>query len=488
MKKNLPLVLFTAFFALTGISLHAQKFRVSYKAAGVETFSGRVLLYLSQDNRQPKDGLVTLERFPVSVINIRNIKAGQNLVLDDAATSYPAPLSSIERGYYYVQAVWDRNLGGRAIAESPGNIISAPVRLKIARNIDSTYVLVCDSILPARSFQETKYVKEVRLPSPLLTAFHHKPMTIDVAVILPKEYDSQKGRRFPVLYNASGYGGDYHSYSGKNVPSAAIDTTPCIRVFLDGNCSLGHMVYANSDNNGPWGDALITELIPYIDRQYRTDNARFLYGHSSGGWTVLWLQSQYPSVFTACWSSSPDPVDFRSFQRVDLYHDRNMFYDKDSVLRLVATVAGRYPWATMKQAYGMERVVYRGEQMHSFDAVFGARMMDNEPRRLVDAGTGVIDTETVEHWKRYDISLNLRTHWDTLKPLLDGKIRVTVGSRDNFLLNYAVNLLEAEMQKLGADMIFVYYPGDHFTVNTPEYWKTGYQFLESKYKPGKIPK
>ena len=134
-----------------------------------------------------------------------------------------------------------------------------------------------------------------------------------------------------MLFEVSGYGGDYHSYSGSNNPARPIDSTAVIRVFLDGNCELGHSVYANSDNNGPWGDALTKEFIPLVEKEYRCNGARLLTGHSSGGWTVLWLQTQYPAVFAGCWSSSPDPVDFRKFQKVNLYQEKNMFYARDKM-------------------------------------------------------------------------------------------------------------------------------------------------------------
>ncbi len=123
---------------------------------------------------------------------------------------------------------------------------------------------------------------------------------------------------------------------------------------------------------GPWGDALVKEFIPAMENTYRCNGARLLWGHSSGGWTVLWLQTHYPKVFAGCWSSSPDPVDFRSFQRVNLYESDNMYYKPDSTEWLVATIAGRFPVATMKQCFQQENVIYRGEQMHSFNYVFSA--------------------------------------------------------------------------------------------------------------------
>lgn len=129
----------------------------------------------------------------------------------------------------------------------------------------------------------------------------------------------------------------------------------------------------------------------------------------------------------------------------------------------------------------MERVIYRGEQMHSFNFVFSIRNPDGTPRSLWNDATGEIDPITFDHWKNYDVSFYLRSNWPQIKPDLQGKIRVSVGNQDNFLLNYAVHLLDGEMKKLDAGFVFEYFPGDHFTIHTPEYRLAGYRFLEQKY-------
>jgi hypothetical protein len=129
----------------------------------------------------------------------------------------------------------------------------------------------------------------------------------------------------------------------------------------------------------------------------------------------------------------------------------------------------------------MENVISRGEQMKSFDAVFSQKSSDGIPKMLCNPVTGDIDPLTVEHWKKYDISLYLRNNWPDLKADLQDKIRVSVGEQDNFLLNHAVHLLDDEIKKLNTGIIFAYYPGDHFTVSSPEYRKDGYGFLQGKY-------
>jgi len=479
---NLKRTFFLGTLIAVSLSALGQKFTASYTAdASGQSFSGRVFLYLSKESKGPKDEMVGVYKFPCFSIAVKNVQPGQKVVFDDKATFYPTVLSDIERGVYNAQVVWDRNEGGRSIGDSPGNMYNESAAVSITKNTGQTFDIVCNKVNKEAPFVETQHTKLLQAPSALLTAFCKRPTTVNAAVLLPNEYFTQPNRKFPVLYWVSGYGGDYHAYSGRNEGSAPIDTTPCIRVYLDGNCPGGHSVYANSDNNGPWGDALTTELIPLVEKTYRTNAGRLLTGHSSGGWTVLWLQTHYPKVFTACWSSSPDPVDFRSFQQVDLYNDKNIFYAKDSSLRLAGTIAGRFPWITMKNMIEMEHVIWRGEQMHSFNFVFSVKNADGTPRSLWNDATGDLDPITFEHWKNYDISLYLRTNWAQLKSDLQGKIRVSVGNQDNFLLNYAVHLLDDEMKKIDAGFVFGYYPGDHFTVSTPEYKTTGYQFLQQKY-------
>jgi hypothetical protein len=475
-------VLLLCVMAVCTLQAIGQKFVARFTpVASGESFSGKVFLYLSKEAKSPKDEMVGVYKFPCFSITVNNVQPNQKVVFDDSAIFYPVVLSDIERGTYHAQVVWDRNEGGRSIGESPGNMYNQSVAVKLTKDTKQSFDIVCNEVIKQKPFIETKYSKELKAPSALLTAFYKRPVSVNAAVLLPKEYYEQPARKFPVLYWISGFGGDYHSYSGKNDESAPVDTTPCIRVYLDGNCPGGHSVYANSDNNGPWGDALTKELIPLVEKTYRTNSARLLTGHSSGGWTVLWLQTHYPKVFTACWSSSPDPVDFRSFQQINLYQDKNMFYSKDSSLNLAGTIAGRFPWITMKNMYDMEHVIWRGEQMHSFNFIFSTKSSDGTPRSLCNELTGDIDPAVVERWKNYDISLYVRTNWEQLKPDLQGKIRVSVGSQDNFLLNYAVSLMDGEMKKIDAGFVFAYYPGDHFTVSTPEYKTSGYQFLEQKY-------
>lgn len=478
----------TLFFSLILLttSMQAQQFKVSYAESAFDgVFSGKVLLYLSKDGKTPKDLAIGLPALCCFAIEVNNIKPNSTVVFDDEAISYPVRLSDIERGEYYVQAVWDRNIGGRSIGNSVDNMFSEPIKVSLTKNYKKNFSILCDQKMPAPLFKETEYIKELKAPSILLTAFYNRPVSVDAAVVLPEEYYKEPSRSFPVHFMVSGFGGDYHadthSFSDKNGRSIPLDTTSCITVFLDGNCPTGHSTYANSENNGPWGDALVKEFIPLLERKYRCNGARLLSGRSSGGWTVLWLQLNYPGTFAGCWSSAPDPVDFRNFQRVNLYADKNMFYDDNNELRIDASVAQSIPWIYLRDDYRIENVIYRGEQYASWNAVWGKKAKDGSPEKICNMETGDIDKQVVEHWKAYDISLLIQNNWTKLKPQIDQKIRISVGNNDNYFLNEAVELLEEETKKLGANFEYAYYPGDHFTIKNPAYKMDGYIFLEKKY-------
>ncbi|WEA00570.1 alpha/beta hydrolase-fold protein [Mucilaginibacter sp. SJ] len=234
-------------------------------------------------------------------------------------------------------------------------------------------------------------------------------MTVDGAVILPKQYFSETGRKFPVVFIINGYGSDYHHYSKENGDTLAafpIDTTACIKVFLYGNYRLGHNVYANSENTGPWADALIREFIPLLEKEYRCNGAFLAKGHSSGGRACLWLQIHYPQLFAGINASAPDPVDFRSCVKENKYTEE--------------------PIKNYK--YDYEKVIYRGEQGISFNAVYGRRDKNGQVRHLYDYTTGKMRPDVLEHWKRYDTSLYLRKNWPRLKNDLRVKIRISVGN------------------------------------------------------------
>src|SRR6185312_22062 len=148
----------------------------------------------------------------------------------------------------------------------------------------------------------------------ILSAFHKRPIKHRAGVILPEGGGSRKRG---TLYIIPGFGGD-HFMAGRFASEGRLGFgKDLIRVVLDPDCGTGHHVFADSATNGPRGRALVEELIPHIEATFPAiaePRARLLAGHSSGGWSSLWLQITHPETFGGVWSTSPDSVDFRDFQ------------------------------------------------------------------------------------------------------------------------------------------------------------------------------
>jgi S-formylglutathione hydrolase FrmB len=367
-------------------------------------------------------------------------------------------------GTYHVQAIFDRDLGGRDALTSPGNLYSKAAKVTLEAGSTAKIALPLDRIVAAKTFGETSTIKLFEIDSKLLSDFHKKPIKMRAGVILPKSFAQSPERKYPVVYEIPGFGGDVHytfSVAARPSPPTDLDGAEAVYVVLDPSCRLGHHVFADSANNGPVGRALVEELIPALEAKYRGNGKRLLTGHSSGGWSSLWLQVAYPDVFAGVWSTSPDPVDFRDFQRIDLYKPGvNMFTDEKGEPRPIARQGGK-----VKLLYrgfsDMEVPLGRGGQLASFEAVFSPREASGEPRKLWDRTTGAVDPATAEAWKKYDIRIKLEREWPTLGPKLAGKLHVYMGDDDTFYLEGATRLLGDSLKKLGSDAVVEIFPGRH---------------------------
>lgn len=474
--KMIPLLI--CFFLFH--TLNAQQFKVTYTSGAFKgPFSGSVILYLSIKNEQPKDRT----GWPCFRIQVNNVKPGEPVLFSDSSLSYPTLLSRLDRGEYYMQIVWDLNYEGRIIGQSTGNPYSVSRKITLG-NPDEVFTVVCDQRVAEPVFAETRFVKHLNVPSDLLSKFHRKPISLKGAIILPAQYYDEPGRRFPVYFIVGGFGGGHYHYSSTvstdTLPAIPMDTIPVIKVYLDGDVSKGHSCYANSANNGPVGDAFAYEMIPWLDKHLRTNKGRVIRGHSSGGWTVVYLLTHYPALFAGGNASAPDAVDFHRFTKTNPYSDsaRVEFVD--------ALTIGKKPdievvYDRSNIARSIEDVIYRGEQNVSFDAVFSAKGKDGLPEPLYNSATGRLNKSVFEHWKQYDLTQYVLKNWSKLSKDLSGKLRISVGNEDNAFLNISTQLMEQEMKKIGADIRFEYYPGNHFTVVTREYRRDEEAWLKAAY-------
>jgi putative esterase len=409
----------------------------------------------------------TMEGFDV------NAPAGASVEVPDGADAYPAALSVLAPGTYDVQALLDVKRMYSYDGYEDGDLTGPVQRVHVSPN--GTITLQLNKIVEHAPLESTADVKLFDMVSPLLTKFYGHPTHLRASVLLPIGYDSK--RRYPVVYFQNGFGGTYAGgFRFARLRSMmAADGLDAIVVFTDSSGPTGITQFADSANNGPWGQAFTTEFIPALEARFNTDrnpNHRLLWGHSSGGWASLWLQITYPKMFGGTWSSSPDPVDFHDFTGPDLlaappdnaYTDR---YGRPwQLVRL-----GTQNVMTLKQ-FVLSSVVegYQESQFGSFDAVFSPRGADGKPMPLFDRRTGVVDPAVAAYWEaHYDIATNIERNYEQLAPFLQHKLHVAVGTLDTFHLERGVLRLDARLRRLGMVPDITYFPNaSHFSLFRPQ--------------------
>jgi S-formylglutathione hydrolase FrmB len=427
-------------------------------------FTGRVYVLLTrQETKTLPGGFNWFKPEPIFARDVKDWKPGEILTIAAEALAYPCRLAELPKDTYSVHAVMDFDRGATSFTTADGNIYSAPQRLELDASASGPVELVLDKVYKSKPPADSERVKFVDIESKLLSDFHKRHVRLRAGVILPKSFSSQLQQRYPVIYVIPGFGGTHAAALGvvaRNPTDVA--GTEMLYVVLDPSCRLGHHVFADSDNNGPCGQALVEELIPHIEKTYRglgTPGARFVTGHSSGGWSSLWLQVTYPDFFGGVWSTAPDPVDFRDFQRINLYRPgENMFSDDAARPRPIARQGGK-PVLWYKGFSDMEVVMGHGGQLSSFEAVFSPRGPDQKPKQLWDRATGKIDPDVAKSWEKYDIRLVLERNWQTLGPKLAGKIHIYMGGDDTFYLEGATALLKESLAKLKSDAVVEIFPG-----------------------------
>jgi hypothetical protein len=434
-----------------------------------EPQDGRLLIVLGRDDgSEPRKSIgdTGLKAPPLLGVDAK-LNADSKVVVDQRAAVFPiAHLAKLPAGVYRAQAVFHSNRD-LSLHDAPGNLYSDPVTVKLDPTRGGMYKLELSNRVPdEKPPEETEYVKYVKIKSELLSKFHGRPMYLRAGVILPRDFDKDKERTYPLWVRIGGYGSRYTKVGSLMEKEASFrklwlgDKTPrMIFMHLDGAGPWGDPYQVNSANNGPYGDAVTQELIPYVEKKFRgvgRPYARVVEGHSTGGWVSLALQVFYPDFFNGCWSFSPDPVDFRAYELIDIYDpdDKNAYINKHGFERPACRdVQGDMIYHVRHECL-LEVVLGRGDRWElsgkdwcAWNATFGPRGDDGLPRPLWDGRTGKIDHSVVEHWKKYDLRLVLEQNWRTLGPKLRGKIHVSVGEADDYFLNNAVHLLDDFLKK-----------------------------------------
>ncbi|HWE36544.1 MAG TPA: alpha/beta hydrolase-fold protein [Isosphaeraceae bacterium] len=425
---------------------------------------GRMLVLLGRPGRgEPRKtaGQTGLDATIVVGADAKGFGPGSAVVLDAACATFPIDkLDRLSAGTYDVQAVLHRNRD-LLLLNAPGDLYSKARRLRVDPAEGGTIRLELTEEVPAERLPaDSEHVRYIKVRSERLGAFHGRPIFLRAAVILPRDFDREPDRKYPLRVHIGGFGQRFSDVPPVEVPGSgfrrawlADDAPRMLMLVLDGAGPLGDPYQVNSANHGPYGDALTRELIPFVESRFRglgKPEARVLDGGSTGGWVSLALQVFYPDDFNGCWSSCPDGVDFRSFQLVNIYRDANAYINPHGFERPAARDTSGEVRYTMRHECSLENALGLGDswalsggQWGSWNATYGPKGADGRPVPLWDPESGVIDKTIVEHWKNYDLRLVLERDWKALGPRLRGKIHVFVGDADDFFLNNAVHRLDA---------------------------------------------
>ncbi len=480
----------------------AQRFEVSFPASvHAQPITGRVFVMISRTAapREPRQQVgFWMQETPFFGADVAQLQPGQAAVIDDRTLGYPLKsLKEIPAGDYFVQAlinvytefhradghtIWAHmdQWEGQQFNESPGNLYSETQRVHFDP-VAGVIKLVTDKVIPPVQVPpDTPWVKRVKIQSALLTKFWGHPIYLGATVLLPKGYETHPNVRYPVLYLQGHFGlrapmyfttdessesaqmrGAFRNagfetgyeffqrWNGRDFPRMIVVTFQHPTVYFDDSYAV------NSANNGPYGDALLTELIPYLEEHFRIlakPYARVLSGGSTGGWESLALQLFHPEFFGGTWTFYPDPIDFRRYQLVNIYEDANAFLAPgfewvEHERPMMRTAEGQVV-ESMREMSQLEEVLgshgRSGQQFEAWDAVYGPVGPDGYPQPLWDKLTGKIDREVAFYMRDhgYDLRYYLEKNWAKIGPQLAGKIHIYCGDMDNFYLNLAVYLME----------------------------------------------
>lgn len=493
-------------------------FEISYsKALSPSPVDGHVLLIISKEEepRGPGFGVVEgIDSQQAFGVDVDGLQPGGIVRIDGSTLGYPLEsLSQLVPGEYTVRAVLNLyetfHLGNGKVVKlppdkgegqhwetKPGNFLSAPRALHLDPETSGMISIVLDRQVPPieqelaqvdslldwgpvshpASEADNKWEKHIRMRSELLSKFWGRPTEIGAVLLLPDGWEEHPDARYPVLISEDHFHRHFFPGFRTTPPDADSDTREAVfqqsawRFFQDwtsgrlprviivmpqhANPYFDDSYAVNSANLGPYGDAIMHELLPMIEKKFRGLGqgwARAAFGGSTGGWETLGQQVFYPDEINGAWVGCPDPIDFRSFGPVNIYEDSNAYFRQGPFLKVPFPEKRKTNGiidTTMEQENRHELVLgthgRSGEQWDIWQAVFSPMGDDGYPKPIWDKRTGVIDKSVAEYWREhYDLTYIMKRDWVTLGPKLAGKLRFAVGDMDTWYLNNAVHLADA---------------------------------------------
>jgi S-formylglutathione hydrolase FrmB len=327
------------------------------------------------------------------------------------------------------------------------------------------------------------------------------PHVRKLGVWLPPGYDSGvtksrsagSGRRYPVLFDLVGFTGSGLAHLNwrpfdENVPERVARLTadgrmgPAIIVFPDCFTSMGGNQYVNSPAIGRYADHLTRELIPFIDREFRTlasRDHRGCFGKSSGGYGAIIHGMRYAqhwgavadhsgdALFGFCyytdWPRTLNELDRfrtppRTPGRVNVMRDERRAasgHDDGRVRRFLAHV-----WSKDKLNDGEAHALMNLAMAATYDADSRAPLGFRLPFNLE---TGELIAARWRAWLRHDPVNLVATYKANLRSLRG--IYIDCGWRDQYHLHYGARVLSKRLTRHGIPHLYEEFDDNHSSID-----------------------
>jgi hypothetical protein len=321
------------------------------------------------------------------------------------------------------------------------------------------------------------------------------PHVRKVAAWLPVEYDRDGGRRFPVLYDFVGFTGSGLSHTGwkafgENVPERAARLVreakmgPAIFVFPDCFTALGGNQYVNSAAVGDYADYLTQEIIPFVDREFRTlasREHRGCFGKSSGGYGSMLHGMKHAKYWGAIANHSGDayfdfvywhdwPNTLNELARHRLPRRRPGAYDALRESHRKGLADGRDDGRIarfLKSVWKKEKL--SGGETHAIMNLCMAATYDpdlrapNGFRVPFNLESGELLPERWRNWQRHD-PVNLVSRYRKNLRSLRG-IYIDCGWRDQYHIHYGARILSKKLSEQRIRHVYEEFDDNHSDID-----------------------
>lgn len=341
---------------------------------------------------------------------------------------------------------------------------------------------------PAGTLVVLEHVSRILEGNPL-----RDPHVRKLGVWLPPQYDGSGRKRFPVLYDLVGFTGSGLAHTnwkpfGDNVPERAARLIhekkmgPAILVFPDCFSALGGNQYVNSTAIGNYADYLTQEIIPFVDREFRTlasREHRGCFGKSSGGYGAIVHGMKYAKHWGAVADHSGDayfdfvyrhdwPNTLAELAKHRLPKRKPGAYDAKREARRMAD--GRDDGRIrrfLQHVWKKEKL--SGKEGHCIMNLCMAATYDPDPRvpngfRIpFNAETGELIAERWRNWRRHD-PINLVSRYRASLRSLRG-IYIDCGWRDQYHIHYGSRILSRRLAEAGIRHRYEEFDDDHSDID-----------------------